>query len=744
MRFHLSNKNNTHLLNIILLFLAFNNCVFAFESLEFDLVQSVPYVSGVLQIDDKRYNVSFLIDVGKESSFSFFEIYHSKFIVTEDIGHIFETKSGNIFSAKDFSFIKCSDFVNSLAHILDDSGYPLVGIAGSNIFGDNILYDYTNQVIYFDNIEFPESTDLSFDYSSKAGYQCIRDYGADGKTYTGRLNTSTYTCQLSKKIIKDTNDDNVKLTLNKIGEIKNKASVPVVVSDEAELPLDFELGNGYLQNYCLYIDKGNGKIQFLNKAKAIIDKTEIDKLYNAADSNNSAALIHYLGNSPALFQVSQKTDVILNKIIEGKQYEPLLFKSVFEALVRMYNKEQAVTIILDKTDHYIHNSTYLEQICKILEETRKNAIELDMPYNVIAEIDYKLGILYMHYDDFKKGYKYLLSAMFVKPSDSRYNFALGSYYLKKGLFVRARSRFIKSTYSNYSGDQYLEQLETVFNDKTFVSLFMNTDDRPKYLARIEQKDLKIGDAKDEISDIVSFEIYHNVNKKIEGKLCNILSNLMLAMECEDLLFINCQFNDMLDLPSGFFEDNSILAMLSESPVVLVINGEVIQLKKQEFLDQEECVRKIIGTARSFVPVKLDSRVISSEEEHVSVEIDTSSIVNYNPVKCELLYFGGFSFYDNHFGGYQWNHRNILIACDRIELKENKNIAIDKMPANFHVWVKQETKNNSFEKVINNKGLNSVFAARSFLIVKIYDGDNKLIAFSKINFIDESQAYYEYF
>ncbi len=741
MSLHFLHKNKFLHLFILSILIIFNlNC--HAEMLEFKVVQDVSYVTGKLNAAGYEYNVSFLIDVGMETSFCFLCAYEGEFKQDKKADYIFETDTGNKFSAKDASFAKCTDNVKSIIKILNTTGYPVVGIIGANLFSDKIIYDFSNKIIYYDNVEFPDNYDMSFDYKSNNGFACFKDTLQNENDYTFSFKTTTYLCQLSNDILLSDGNDG-KIVFDHLGSINYAYKAADNSNLIRESFSDIKIGNNYLKDYLLFIDKEARQFHLTHNSGTSIDILEFE-FNNAINNNDYNAIKRYFDRCSESLLASQRIDLILDKIFRGEITDLSLYKSVLDALVRLYSEEHAIRTIILKVDKYILDESYSKNIIKILETSKLYVREFEVSPYLVSDIDYSLGIIFLHQNELKKGYTQLLSALFVNPSKSNYNFALGNYFLKKGLFVRARSRFMKACIGDDYNDDYLEQIETVCNDTTFTNLFMKSDDRPKYLTKVHEVEPKIEIIRSDFSDIVSIEVYHYAYKRQEENLSKLFSNIMKRFEFENLLFVNYQFKDLVDYPFGYHQDESLMPDISDCPAIIVINGDKIYLHEEDIINQELGIQKLLDRDRSFIPCILEGNIIRIADEIKAVEIDISKMPGNKPVEAELLFFNGFSFYDNYSGSYRWTHRNMLVAIERTELEADSVYSIKEFPDNFYIWQRNNLNTENKELLKNDETLNAVFTGRSFLIVKFYDADKKCIAYAKVNFIDESRAYYEYF
>ena len=725
------------LILILLMFSTVPCSLLAVNIIEYKVFNGLPYLSGKLNIEEVGNSLCFLIDIGNCSEMCSIDFYE---IQLKDTGNgqetIYELVSGQKLKVDQLRTINCEDILK-LKLSETKSPFPLAGLVGSGLFGDKVFYNLEdNEIVFGEDLVIPESFEMSFEYDIKDHHIYFYDRTTDGRELSiGIGSTVPYTFTPVEGISGNTS----KYVFNKLGEINQNSYLKLSPNQKEDIWYDVLLGYKYLRKYSIYLNQNEKMIYFVKNLKVSASNPQASYFEALHDKNLNVLLDYILQNKDSSY-ATQAREAFFERLLNEPVSDMAVINQYIDHLLEVLGKEQAIDTIIKLTDKYNFSCQNLDTAIKILEAIRPEALGLEKLIWLSHEVDFRLGIMYMYTNELKKSHIHLLSALFGQPYNPRFNLALGNYMFKKGFLIRARSRYLKTELSNDYADLYLEQLETVSNDRCFADMFMTSDDRPRYTTKIPDINLDINISDIKVPEIVLLELYSSVKMKKLEHLARIIAYFRKNIT-EIPVFVSCQFQDMMDYGYDFNNLNKTLMLSEEFPVVAIINGNIVRFPTDQLKNPLYIINAILAESNKPQPVLLKGKV-ENNSDSMSIIVDIKDISKKIPVRYNISYFNGFSILDIS-NNREWLHRNFRVASETHEVNGGDDIIIDSLPDNYHVWQMKDEEATPLPDNIY-KSYRNIFAGHSFAIIKIYDSEDKLIAVSKINLIDEKKGYYEYY
>ena len=701
-------------------------------------LDGVPYIPVTIIIEEQKIPVNFIFDIGLDSPVVFLDAYDKYFESVNEDGYVIELENGETFIFNEYDSVKCTDFMLGSLNKFSEKEMPLGGYVGGSLFGDKYLYDnVNNELIVNDTPNVLNECLAVYDYSvgdkffslneSIAGYGAMK-FGLSSVYYQSQYSNIN---DESEFLI---NEDSLELAF---GSFSLQSAGQIVGIDQSYIEFDIVLGNQFLDNYYIYVDKTAKRISFYKSESHKYD-VSYSQYLTVISSNDPMQILDFMEKHKDLPYINKASEKLFDCIVLSQSVDAELFERYLVFIISIFGPEKAISDVLEMVDCYVADVSKYPVLEVILNVCKKYSILIE-EYSILTnEIDYKTGVVYLNENKLEEAHLQLLSSLFGQPQNVFYNFAVGKLQLKKGLHLRAKARFKNSrTYDMY-GDLYPEQLETVTNDLQFVNNFMSSDDRPKYITTLANTVGKEYDLNSfDISKISIIEIYQRGNKLLNTKFSDAMTQILRYRGGDNLLVLNYQASDGVDCIKTTSNRFDLNELTKDEPFIVFVNGVPHILNLTHFANERNIIYELVGGGIASSPIILDS-YYNNDNHTISMEL--SDLID-EAASCEIHYFNGYSCLEYSSINLEWDHRNILFASKTVNVSGNI-VIIDSLPYGFHIWPKYNNMAN--EEKTKLKSDNGIFIGHSFAVLKIYDTSNNLVGYSKINFLTGENVYYEYF
>ena len=357
---------------------------------------------------------------------------------------------------------------------------PVWGYIGVKAFDSDVVsMDIANRTVEYGNIDLPENA-IKMPVRIDSGRFIADIEPDDGYIVNAVIATSEYETVFDLDVASLAGSESADfencrfagMNLRKYTAIRSKLDF------SSELTIgDCVIANSFWQNFVIYYQQKDQSLYLAKLQNGTISDLNDQHYYNAFVSADIDEIYQCINDYPDSRLLFEANSLILKSAIDSGIEEDI--KKAIQSLLDSQDDGTAANLLLNYADSFMQESEY-NSAKLMLSFAKKELIKADQHPMKLAKVNTWLGQIALSEDDLPNARRYLMSAIFIDPSDCMANYYMGTYYEKSGQLIRAWVRYLKSFMRDDTFDQAFTALVRVSNESSFKDIF-TTDDVVDFL-----------------------------------------------------------------------------------------------------------------------------------------------------------------------------------------------------------------------------------------------------------------------